>query len=204
MNTAMIDATIKQLRTSRGLTQAELARQLDVTQQAVARWEKAITSPDYETLNKLASIFGVSTDYLLGHTPPPLPPMPPIDSKKIPLIGTIACGRPILAQENHESYVVAVDGLNADFALRIKGESMAGDGLHDGYIVFIRQCDDVDDGEMAAVLVGDEATIKRIYRTKDTVTLVSSNPAFAPLVYHSSDGLQMRVIGKPEGFQGRL
>jgi repressor LexA len=187
-----------------GLTQRELADYLGVSPKMVSFYELNQRNPPNEALIKLARKFDVSTDYLLGRTSPPMPPMQHIDSRRIPLIGTIACGRPILAQENHESYVVAVDGMNADFALRIKGESMSGDGLHDGYIVFIRQCDDVDDGEMAAVLVGDEATIKRIYRTKDTVTLVSSNPAFAPLVYHSSDGLQMRVIGKPVGFQGRL
>jgi repressor LexA len=194
---------LKALREKKGLYPSEVAKMLGISRTAYIKYESGETAHPRK-LDEIAAFFGVSTDYLLGHTPPPLPPMPSLDSRKIPLIGTIACGRPILAQENHESYVVAVDGLNADFALRIKGESMAGDGLHDGYIVFIRQCDDVDDGEMAAVLVGDEATIKRIYRTKDTVTLVSSNPAFAPLVYHSSDGLQMRVIGKPVGFQGRL
>jgi repressor LexA len=194
---------LKALREKKGLYPSEVAKMLGISRTAYIKYESGETAHPRK-LDEIAAFFGVSTDYLLGRTSPPLPPMPPIDSRRIPLIGTIACGRPILAQENHESYVVAVDGLNADFALRIKGESMAGDGLHDGYIVFIRQCDDVDDGEMAAVLVGVEATIKRIYRTKDTVTLVSSNPAFAPLVYHSSDGLQMRVIGKPVGFQGRL
>ena len=159
----------------------------------------------YETLKKIASALGVSVDYLLlGNEEKddikisgilPLPEM-----EKLPIIGTIACGVPILAEQNIEGYISAPKEFQADFCLVCKGNSMINARILDGDIVLIRQQPDVDDGEIAAVLIDDEATLKRVYHISGGVTLVAENPAFAPLTFTERDCVNIRILGKAIAF----
>ena len=126
-------------------------------------------------------------------------PLP--ETKSVPLIGTIACGTPVLAEENIECYVNAPESLHADFCLRCQGDSMINARILDGDIVFIRKQPDVDDGQIAAVLIDDEATLKRVYHNKDGgVTLAAENPAFAPMVFSAADCVEVRILGKAVAF----
>ena len=115
---------------------------------------------------------------------------------KIPLIGTIACGEPILAEENISDIIDVPEHINADFALRCKGDSMIDARINDGDIVYIKQQPTVDNGQIAAVLIGDEATLKRVYISDNTVTLMACNPRFAPLIYSGPELERLRIIGR--------
>lgn len=117
-------------------------------------------------------------------------------TKNIPLLGDIACGEPILATENIADYIKVDLSINADFALRCKGDSMINARIFDGDIVYIRQQPDVDDGEIAAVLIGDEATLKKVYKTENKLVLRPCNPMYDDLVYSNDTLNDVRILGK--------
>ena len=121
-------------------------------------------------------------------------------TKKVPLVGTIACGTPITAVENIEDYIDMSEDVRADFALRCKGDSMINARIFDGDIVYIRQQPDVENGEIAAVLIDDEATLKRVFKHKDSLELRAENPTFPPLYYEGSELETIRILGKAVAF----
>lgn len=126
-----------------------------------------------------------------------------IEKKKIPLLGDIACGKPIYADENRESYVIAGTDINADFCLRARGDSMIGARILDGDIVFIQHMEMVRNGEIAAVIIGDEATLKRVYYypEKGKLVLNPENPKYEPLVYVGEELNEIHILGKAIAFQ---
>lgn len=202
---------IKELRKSRGLSQQKLAQILNVHQTAISQWETDRTSPDIDSANRLASLFNVSIEQLLGLEDCELPEnvftmarnIFPIEKKKIPLLGKIACGKPIYADEDRESYVIAGTDINADFCLRAYGDSMVGARILDGDIVFIKQADMVNNGEIAAVVIGDETTLKRVYYypEKGKLILNPENPKYEPLVYIGEELNEIHILGKAIAFQ---
>lgn len=116
--------------------------------------------------------------------------------QKVPLVGQIACGTPILAEQNITDYVDLPGHIRADFALTCKGESMIGAGIRDGDVVYIRQQAEVENGQIAAVMVGDEeATLKRFYLEDGVIQLVSENPTIPPKVFIGEAISQIRVVG---------
>lgn len=137
-------------------------------------------------------------------TPLPDNVIPAPATYKVPLLGTIACGEPILASENIENQVEIPEHIHADFALRCKGDSMINARIHDGDIVYIRQQPEVNNGEIAAVLIGEEATLKRVYVHDDHIVLQPENPAYAPLVYFGDSMSDVRILGKAVGFTSVL
>ena len=112
------------------------------------------------------------------------------------LLGNIACGEPILAEENIEEYIGIDAKANVDFALRCKGDSMINARIFDGDIVYIKQQSDVDDGEIAAVLVGTEATLKKVYKYENKVVLRPCNPMYDDMVYSDEQLNEVRILGK--------
>lgn len=154
-------------------------------------------------LESIAKATGVTAASLMGWEDAPSPPIPKAANieplprfKKIPLVGTIACGEPILAEQNIEDYVLCPTNINADFSLRCKGDSMIGARIHDGDIVYIRQQPDVENGEIAAVMIEDEATLKRVYKKGSSVILQPENPTYEPLVFVREEINQIRILGK--------
>lgn len=129
----------------------------------------------------------------------------PIDLKPLPFLGEIACGKPTYANEDRESYVMTGTDIDADFCLKAKGDSMINARIHDGDIVFIKQQDVVDNGEIAAVVVnGDsEATLKRFYYYQDKSMLIlkPENPAFEDQIYTNEELNEVHVLGKAIAFQ---
>lgn len=211
----------KLLRKERGLSQAALATELGFTKSSVNMYERGDREPGLESLETIADFFNVDMDYLLGksdvqnrflYTPASdaesvaLPDniIPRPATYTIPLLGTIACGEPILAAENIEDNVEVPEHIHADFALRCKGDSMINARIHDGDIVYIRQQPAVNNGEIAAVLIGDEATLKRVYVYEDHVVLQPENPGYAPLVYFKDAMQAVRILGKAVGFTSLL
>lgn len=120
--------------------------------------------------------------------------------KKIPLIGTVACGDPILAEENLDGFVNCVESVPADFALMCRGDSMINARIFDGDIVFIRQQPDVSDGDIAAVLIGDTATLKRVKKYKNKLVLSPCNPVYDDYVYTNEELNEIRILGKAVAF----
>jgi repressor LexA len=119
---------------------------------------------------------------------------------RVPLLGTIACGEPILAEENLEGKVDLPEQIHADFALRCQGDSMINARIFDGDIVYIHQQDTVEDGQIAAVLIEDEATLKRVHFFDDHIVLAPENPTFRPLVYWGEEMNELRILGLAVAF----
>jgi repressor LexA len=194
---------LKEARKAKGYTQRELSDLVDATNTAVSNWENNINKPDMDTIEKLCGALSVSPKYFftvemdsIFNTPGILPV--PRTTKK-PLIGNIACGDPILAVENLDGYVDTPEDIHCDFALKCKGDSMIGARIHDGDVVYIRQQDDVENSEIAAVIIDEEdVTLKRVYKLDHGMILQAENPAYAPIQINGSHSA--RIIGKAVGF----
>lgn len=134
------------------------------------------------------------------------PNIHPIKLKKFPLLGEIACGEPIYADEDKESYVMADMDIDADFCLTAQGDSMINARIYDGDIVFIKKMPLVSNGDIAAVIINDEATLKRVYYypEKNKLILSPENPAFEPLVYLNEELDTIRILGKAVYFMSAL
>lgn len=128
----------------------------------------------------------------------------PIETKRFPLLGEIACGQPIFTNEDRESYVEAGTNIKADFCLKCRGNSMINARINDGDIVFVRSQPTVNNGEIAAVVIDDEATLKRVYQSDGYVTLMAENPEYAPIVVSQDDGKSVYILGKAVAFQSDI
>ena len=125
------------------------------------------------------------------------------ETRKVPLLGTIACGEPILAIENVEDYVDMDADTYADFALRCKGDSMINARIFDGDIVYVRKQSSVENGEIAAVLIKgleDEATLKRVYLDNDSIRLCAENPMYKDMIFMKEKMNDVEIIGKAVAF----
>lgn len=198
---------IKQLREQRGINQEELGSVVGVSDKTVSSWEINRTEPKMGIVQQLADYFNVSTDYLIKGNSTDLQDelnnTYRIDKIKLPLLGTVACGKPIYADEERESYVMAGTDIKADFCLKCKGDSMINARIHDGDIVFVRKQDIVNNGEIAVVIIDNEATLKRFYYYKEANLLIlkAENPTFRDLEYRGEELNQIKVIGKAVAFQ---
>ena len=196
---------IRQKRIELNLTQEQLGNLVGVNRAAINKWETGrVTNLKRETIKQLSEIFGISPALLVEPdiSPENIIPMPTM--RKIPLIGTIACGVPILASENHNGDVDVPEHIHADFALRCKGDSMINARIFDGDIAYIRQQDTIENGEIAAVLIDDEATLKRVRLYDDHIVLEPENPQFRPIVYWNEEMNDVHIIGKAVAFTSRI
>lgn len=194
------------LRKTHGYTQQRVAEALGISRGAYANYEIGTREPDAETLSALAELYGVSVDYLVGRTDNPTPPEDAILQKlgavplgktvKLPVIGVIRAGEPIYAEQNIIDHVeVPEDEVRGGeyFFLQVTGDSMVGAGILPRSRVLVRRQDYVDDGAIAVVLVGEEATIKRVKHVDGKILLIAANPAYEPQVYNEDE---VKIIGK--------
>lgn len=201
---------IAELRRKKGLSQAELGKKIKAAQNTISNWENGNREPDYEMLKILADIFECNVEYIMGEETtqkqPSIENIFSLKKKKLPLIGEIACGEPIFANEDRESYVMSGTDINADFCLKAKGDSMIGARILDGDIVFIKETSIVNNGEIAAVIIGEEATLKRVYYYPEKAKLVlqAENPKYEPLVYIGEELNEIRILGKAVAFQSDI
>lgn len=201
----MFAKNLKYLRAKRGIEQIELARMLGKKSgSSISSWESGTYTPKIGTLAKIADIFNVDLDDLMNidlsdtSTPTNLIPISRASIVSIPILGTIKCGQPILAEENITGYREEwSDRLPSGnlFYLRSQGDSML-PTIPEGSLVLIREQPTVEYGEVAAVLVnGDtEATLKRVKKQGDIVMLIADNPDYPP--YIITDDNPARIIGK--------
>lgn len=195
---------LKKERKKYGLTQAELGERLGVKQQAICKWEKNESEPSSGDLLTLASMYGVSVDYLLGRTAGT--PQPDVPYHVLHLLSEVACGAPNFTEDNYEELIVSNMDTRADFCVRAKGDSMINARIFDGDVVFVRRQEMVNNGEIAVVAVDDGATIKRVYYTPQEARLVlmPENPAHKPLMYVGEELERVRILGKVVGFYSEL
>lgn len=197
---------LKELRTSKGLYQKDLAQYLGIDRTTYVKYERGDSEPNFEMIQKLADFFNVSVDYLIGREKTVTSNINNVfhlKTKKVPLLGDIACGEPIFTNEEHGEFVLTSEDISVDFCLRAKGDSMIGARILDGDIVFIKEQTSVDNGQIAAVLIGDEATLKRVYYYPDKNKLVlgAENPAYEPFVYVGEELEEVKILGRAVAFQ---
>ena len=205
-----IGERIKELRNRMGMSQVEFADKINVSKQTLYKYENdIITNIPSDKIEAIAKLSNVSPAYLMGWESETnnlvrfFDNIFPIQTKSFPLLGEIACGEPIFANEDRESYVVAGADIKADFCLKCKGNSMINARIHDGDIVFVRKQSMVDNGEIAAVLIENEATLKRVFYYPDKAKLVlqAENPSFEPFVYIGEEIERIEILGKAVAFQ---
>ena len=217
---------IIQLKTENGLTTDALSLRSGVPKGTINKILNGETrNPTIGTLTALAEALGCPIEalsarasvpspdsipgvYRLGHIPDPdglrnADALLPVTRRRIPLLGAIAAGVPIYAEETLDAANCDTE-LHCDFALRVKGDSMTGARIRDGDIVFIRRQDDVDDGQIAAVIIDDEATLKRVYHIKNGLQLLSENRNYPPMVFTYEEYGSIRILGRAVGFTSRL
>ncbi len=204
---------IKQSRIELGLTMADVAQSVGVSEATISRWESGdIANMKRDKIVSLAKALHVSPSFIMGWDEPETEDIVssnkynnvfPIKTHKIPLLGDRACGEPIFASEDKESYVLAGTDIRADFCLRACGDSMINARIYDGDIVFIREQPMVEKGEIAAVIINDEATLKRVYYypEQNKIILNPENPAYEPFVYVGEELNSIRILGKAIAFQ---
>lgn len=205
---------IKDLRTSQGMTLEQVAEKVGVGKSTVRKWETGlIANMRRDKIAALADALNTSPMYLMGWSDEinPAPALDlskfdniyPVKLKKFPLLGEIACGKPIFANEDRESYILAGSDIHADFCLRAKGDSMINARILDGDIVFIRKQDMVDNGEIAAVAIGDDVTLKRVvyYPEQNLLILKAENSKYHDMIYAQDQLDQVYILGKAIAFQ---
>lgn len=196
---------IKELRKLNDMTLLELAHKLGVSESTVQRYESGnIRMFNYDTISMLATIFNCRPEYVMGWDDgvPNIPNARPVSRKRFPVLGSVACGEPILMDEQRDVQVDASDDIDADFVLIARGDSMTGARIHDGDVVFIRKQETVDNGQIAVVAIDDEATLKRFYKYDDLIVLRAENPAYPDIEIRPGDGKQVHILGLAIKFQG--
>ena len=209
-----IGSRIRNRREELGLSQDELGKRLGYkSRSSINKIELDQRSLTQSKIKAIADALETTPSYIMGWNEPDVKldeedlkffdNLFPIETKKFPLLGNIACGKPIFADEQFEAYVEAGANIKADFCLRAKGDSMIGARIYDGDIVFIHKQEMVDDGEIAAVLIDDEATQKRVYydQENNVIQLFAENPQYKTMRFVGEELNHIRILGKAVALQ---
>lgn len=210
---------IKNYRREHGCSMEQFAKMTGLSKAYISILERNVNPvngkpviPSLETIKAVAQAINMDFNEVIAlldgnqpvslkgepEIPPGFEPMPKM--KKVPLIGAIACGEPITAIENREGEIDAPEDMNCDFALRCEGDSMIGAGIHDGDAVYIRIQPEVENGEIAAVRIGDEATLKRVYLHSDYIELRPENSAYESIIRRREEMNDVHIEGKAVGY----
>ena len=202
---------IRSRREALGISQEELARRLGYrSRTSVTKIESGARTLRQQNIKPLADALETTPSYIMGweegSAADPEYPSAAAAGRKIPLLGSVACGTPILAEQNVQRYVELPEGVDADFCLLCRGDSMSGARIFDGDLVFIRRQSSVDNGQIAAVVIEDEATLKRVFYDpkKSKLILQAENPKYEPLVYIGEELDGIRIAGLAVSFLSRV
>lgn len=201
----------------RDMKPSELARISGVNEGAISQYRKGAYKANQYSLKKIAKALNVSIAWLMGSDVPfsdyietnaanvdKLKNIFPIEIQQIPMLGKIACGKPIMSDEVFNGYVQCGSKIRADFCLRAEGDSMTGARIYSGDIVFIRQQPEVENGEIAAVAIDDAVTLKRVYISDDYIELKPENPTYKPMRIYKNNANNIKILGKAVAFQGEV
>lgn len=185
---------IRELRKAKKMTMEELGERVGVQKSAINKYEKGIvTNLRRDVIRDISKALGCSPAYLMGWTDIPAGFEPIPTMRTVPVIGEIACGVPALAEQNHIGTAAVPEGVSADFALIARGDSMTGARINNGDIVFIRRQPTVEQGQIAAVRIGSEATLKRVRFSGRQVVLWPENPAYEPIMV--TEDMDVEIMG---------
>jgi repressor LexA len=206
-----IGQLIKRRREQLGYSQQEIADFIQVTKSAVSRWESGqVDNMGRSKIQKLAKVLKISpVDIVMGDVEEEDEEKESAyqmksDFIKVPILGKIAAGSPLLANENVEGFEMIESEENVDFGLTVKGDSMINARIMEGDVVFIRMQPDVDNGDIAAVVIDDEATLKRVYKINGSLVLRSENPKYKDIIIKKSDHKNVKIIGKAVSLKTKL
>lgn len=210
-----IGENIKKIRVEHGLDQTAFGKIAGVSDKAVSSWENNNSVPRMGVIEKIAKHFNIKkSDVIEGYASKkgfsndfsPYDNLLPIKTKKIPMLGNIACGEPIECNEEYNTYIETNSDIKADFCLRAKGDSMINARIFNEDIVFIKQQETVENGEIAAVVIDNEATLKRVQylQDKNILILKAENPKYQDLVYTGEELNNIRILGKAVAFQSLI
>jgi len=196
---------IKNQRIKNGMTQAELAQRMGYADKSmIAKIEKGLIDITRSKIEAFAKVFHITPGQLMGDVEgEQLADIKALSLKRLPVLGEIACGKPKYTNEERESYILAGTDIKADFCLIAKGDSMINARICDGDVVFIRKQDIVDNGDITAVVINNEATLKRFfyYREKSLLVLKAENSAYDDLVFQDEELDNVYILGKAIAFQ---
>lgn len=200
-----IASRIREYREREDLTLAEMAQRTGVPAQTLNRYELGKRAPKIDVAVQIAERLGVNPLWLQGYDVPVLTGVPdgfdPVpETYTVPRVGAIACGTPILAEQNIETYDAVPNRIRCDFTLVCKGDSMVGAGIEDGDVVYIRQQPEVENNEIAAVMIDGEATLKYFKRVGDMILLSPANREYEPIIVSGEDLGKVKIVGKAVGF----
>lgn len=198
---------LREARELRGYTQQQIADSMGIDKSTYCGYETGKRQPDVQKIKAISRILGVSgdslleTDFVGGYFPsaPNISPLPRMKEWKV--LGGTACGDPLYKDLDGET-ILAPDDIDADYVFRCVGDSMIGARILDGDIVFVKACN-VDDGQIAVVRIGEEYTLKRIYRGEDYLELRAENPAYPPKIIRG-DQENAEIIGRAVHFLSRV
>lgn len=200
---------LKSLRIQQGLSLQELAQRTGLSKSTLQRYETGgIRNLPIDKVEALAKALNTTAKCIMGWEDDTTPEkddipagfMPLPKMQRVPVVGRIACGEPITAEQNIESYVDAPADMKIDFALICEGDSMIDAGIKDGDRVFIRRQPTVENGQIAAVRINGEATLKRVHINGGTMVLQPANASYPPLVYSLADLEDVAIEGLAVGF----
>lgn len=202
--------------TNKNMKQTILAYRLGVDRSYISNYLSGKYEAKTETISKIANILGVSDAWLAGYDVPMYGNIDsldyeafglrPITKKRFPMLGEISCGTPIMANEDHESYIDAYMDIDADFCLTARGDSMIEARIKNGDVVFIKKQPIVNNGEIAAVIIDGEATLKKwfYYPEKQKLVLNPANVNYEPLIYIGAELDTVTCLGKAVFFMSNL
>ena len=193
----------------RSVKPSELAKKTGIGEGAISQYRKGAYKASQRNLEKISKALNFSIPWLMGISDDPnramptnLLPLPEFVRK--PRLGEIACGKPILAVEDSGTFDVVPSNVRCDFTLKCKGDSMINARIYNGDIVYIREQSEVENGEIAAVRIGDEATLKRVYYNGKRIILRACNPLFEDLEYEGEALNDIEILGKAVAFTSKI
>ena len=201
---------IKRLRKKNQMTLEDVAKIVGVGKSTVRKWETGmIANMRRDKIALLAQAFNVEPSYLMGWEEKSsvdlfsIPGISSVKKIKLPILGNVACGEPIWAEQDYDGYIEVEGGVRADFCLRCQGDSMIGARIYDGDIVLVKKQPQVDNGEIAVVLINDEATLKRVafYPEKQMLILKPENPNYQDMIFIGEELNEIKILGKAVAFQ---
>lgn len=203
--TGNIGDRIKAARKSAHMGQAELGAAIGIGKSSISEWESGKRSPDIDKVHDIANALGVTPAYLMGWDESPALPagLSPVRKRRIPMIGHVAAGVPIMAEREYEEYEDDTYGISCDYVLRVEGDSME-PRIMDGDVVYVREQPDVDDGQIAVVGVDDSVTLKVVYHIQNGLQLISLNPKYKPMIYNRDNTDYLAIIGLAVAYKRRL
>lgn len=207
-----IGSRIRKTRKSQGMTMKELGKKIDLSESMIWRYEKGdLKSMNVNVVRKIAKALGVNPEDILGwedsetdkiyrklEDEKRLSPIVTETSRKIPVLGDIACGSPIIANREYDEYIDLSETIKGDFALRAKGDSMIGARIYNGDLVICQKREEVENGEIAVVLLDGEVTLKRFYwyPVPEVAILKPENPDYPDIQISEGDFSNVVILGK--------